>query len=214
MGKMVDYIKNPVHAIPLANLLLLEANRNLEEVQSRQQWSQDERDKCMCAIVNEQKRINEAQFNTLKNSVKGESAIKNCYSVGGVSAPDVISLRVNNNLQLIEVKYAQKVGGTGILSTKIFRERIAEKFLKATEVMEDEDVVPLRVVVVVEEQLPLFISRARLLALRQAGIVESEFSSDKRKYKYCICSSKRLQFVIDNVSVNDMGCAEVLVCEL
>ena len=211
---MVDYIKNPVHAMPLANLLLLEANRNLEEVQSRQQWSQDERDKCMCAIVNEQKRINEAQFNTLKNSVKGESAIKNCYSVGVVSAPDVISLRVNNNLQLIEVKYAQKVGGTGILSTKIFRERIAEKFLKATEAMEDEDVVPLRVVVVVEEQLPLFVYRLREIVLGQDRSTRSDYSTDGQRYKYCICSSRSLQNVIDNASTITMVSSDGFVFEL
>ena len=136
MGQMVNYINNPINAMRLMDLLLSEANRNLGEVERRSEWKREAIDACCSAILNEQTRIREAQFVSDKNSVKGESAIKNCYGANGGKAPDVISLRGNNRLQLIELKYAQMVGNTGMLSSTNFKKKISDKFLETTALME------------------------------------------------------------------------------
>ena len=185
-GKMVNYINNPINAMRLMDLLLLEANRNLEEVERRSEWKREAIGACCSAILNEQTRIREAQFESDKNSVKGESAIKKCYGANGGRAPDVISLRGNNRLQLIELKYAQKVGNTRMLSSTNFTEKISDKFLETTALMEDEEVIPLRIIVVVEEQLPTFVYRLREIVLGQDRSTRSDYSTDGQRYKSII----------------------------
>lgn len=197
MGKMIDYIHNPSVAMRLKELLLAEMEHNSREITKRTDWCSGDREKCLHAISGEQKRIGNASFSNAKNSVKGESAVKNCYPNTSVKAPDIITLKIGNDLQLIELKYAQKIGNTGMFSSENFIKKISDKFLKTIALMTDESVTPLRIIIVLEEQLQVCIARLREATLEQNASAESSYSSDGRKYKYCLCTGKDLQKIVD-----------------
>lgn len=202
MGRMLAYIKNPTHVKSLNDLLLNELETNLSEL-TRRNWLEADKKNCRDALEKEKAELSLFPNATQYPSVKGETAINDCYFPhrgNQIKAPDIITLKENDTLQLIELKFALKVGNLTIFTKKDkFKERISDKFLETINQLtnDNETVSSLRILVISKKQYDVGMIRLNYILTEYQNSEISGYSSDNVKYNYCLCTPKSLGTIIN-----------------
>ena len=206
MKAMTMFIQRPGNARTLSSLLSDEIAANEREVSNyTNDWYQDDINTIKQILEKENRNItNAVNLGDRSDSVKGEEAMRLVYPAAGSNkATDVITIKsTNNTLSLIEAKYLIKFsckgpsGGCGS-----FKQRISGKFLAMENQMipDKENIDPLRVLVVSEEQFPFSVNHIR--ALMAEDYPPGTFSDDGKTHEYVLCSSCCLRMILDNPSV-------------
>lgn len=201
MKRMTTYIRQSDNVRSAEDVLTAELSKSNEEVLRRSDWPNQEIEKCNRALAIETARMLGVE-SSLRDSVKGEVAMKIVYVHTGAAA-DVIILSSVGYLSLAECKYGIKYGGAGpFRNSASFVQDIAKKFDKMEQrLLEDQETVRrLRVLVVSWEQLPFTI--AHIKALEQMELPIGSFSTDKKKHMYVVCSTTEVRRLIGEVSVS------------
>ena len=202
---MTRFIQSPGIGRTLSALLTEEIAANGKDVSNYvNDWQPNDIKTIRQKLEKENGNIaNAVDLGEQSDSVKGEDAMRSVYPAAGSNkATDVITLKnTSGMLSLIEVKYLIKFackgpfGGCGS-----FKQRISGKFLAMENQMipDEEEIDPLRVLVVSEEQFPFSVNHIR--ALMAEDYPPGTFSDDGKTHAYVLCSSVGLRRVLDNPS--------------
>ena len=203
MKAMTRHILSPGVARSLSSLLSDEISANARDVRNYvKDWKPYDIDAIQQILSKEQGKVNQlADLRERLDSVKGEEAMRVVYPTAVLhKAADVITIKANtSSLSLIELKYLIKFASKGPFGgCGSFRERISGKFREMERQMipDGENINPLRVLVVTEEQFPFSVNHIR--ALMSEDYPPGTFSDDGQAHHYVLCSSSTLPSMLDN----------------
>lgn len=199
MRAMTSYFASSGAVKSLSDLMADEIADNKASVPKYSQWSADDIKTADAILTQELGGVTSvSELSTAIDSVKGEDAVKAVYpGAQQRKAVDAITA-TSSGYALTEAKYLMKFGCKGpFRGPSAFNERISGKFLEMANCMrpDGETVIPLRIIVVSENQLPYSVMHIR--ALLDSEYQDGAFSADGQKHEYVICTSKNLRQMID-----------------
>lgn len=209
MKEMSKYFEAGVGVSSFYDLCVAEIDEHLHQLPlySDHDWPVLEKEQVVSSLNMEKVCISEVINSSQQtDSVKGESAMLTVYNYTG-KATDIITLK--SDLHLTELKYLIKKGGLGPFGgPSSFRARISDKFLNMGErlLSDEERVNSLRILVVTESQFPF--SLGHIHGLLNSGYPAGTFSSDHKKYRYMLCTSRSLRMFFEGTirSQDDVDC--------